>query len=325
MIKIDKTIAELDALAHKHFEALCDKPFNLDAKIEEEISLSNNKFEKSFYRFLQKNLKDVIVAHPSELQQLSTPIGREFARWESNCRPKGRAARRVKSIFNYSAFVSPKIKWGAYDLVKELDVRVCPYCNRQYTTTIVTKKGRTRPQLDHFFSKSGYPYFALSFYNLVPSCAVCNASLKRSIEFTYEKNMHPFVDDGNDWFQFMYHQVGGGSIPKKEEEIKIVLARKKKVDDKAYGRIRSNFRVFKIKEIYNLHKDVAIEIILKRQIYTDTQIQELLAIKNAGDPLFGSREDLLRVILGNYVEPQKLARRPLAKFMVDIAQQVHLV
>ncbi|TCL67476.1 hypothetical protein EV196_10232 [Mariniflexile fucanivorans] len=31
-----------------------------------------------------------------------------------------------------------------------------------------------KPELDHYYPKSLYPYFGVSFYNLIPSCQSCN-------------------------------------------------------------------------------------------------------------------------------------------------------
>lgn len=61
----------------------------------------------------------------------------------------------------------------AYWLQRQLGVEVCPYCNRIYTTTLHRKK-RIRPDFDHFYPQSRYPYFAVSLFNLIPSCSMCN-------------------------------------------------------------------------------------------------------------------------------------------------------
>ena len=59
--------------------------------------------------------------------------------------------------------------------VKDLDIKVCPYCNRNYILNF-NKKGKANAtaQLDHFFDKKDYPYLSVSIYNLVPSCGTCN-------------------------------------------------------------------------------------------------------------------------------------------------------
>lgn len=73
---------------------------------------------------------------------------------------KCRLKTALEDIYNYRVFSSnDRLKWGAYYLTERLQVTVCPYCNRQFTTTYHSKEGRTRPQLDHFFDKATHPYW----------------------------------------------------------------------------------------------------------------------------------------------------------------------
>ena len=62
--------------------------------------------------------------------------------------------------------------------VKDLGVRICPYCGRAYVYR-VEKVGKERnvavkPQLDHFLPKAYYPFLGMNFFNLIPCCSVCN-------------------------------------------------------------------------------------------------------------------------------------------------------
>lgn len=64
------------------------------------------------------------------------------------------------------------------EFVKNLGIRICPYCGRAYIYRVV-KKGKkgdvtVKPQLDHFLPKSNYPFLAMNFFNLIPCCTQCN-------------------------------------------------------------------------------------------------------------------------------------------------------
>ena len=53
-------------------------------------------------------------------------------------------------------------------------VKVCPYCNRE---EIHNANYHKTSEFDHFIPKGfkdKYPLFALSYYNLIPSCKNCN-------------------------------------------------------------------------------------------------------------------------------------------------------
>ena len=101
----------------------------------------------------------------------------------------------------------------AYWLQRQLCVRVCPYCNRMYTTTLYGKNG-VRPDFDHFYPQSIYPYLAVSLFNLIPSCNICNkakfnyAEIERDINknkknttFTYRQKksiIYPYDEAYNE-------------------------------------------------------------------------------------------------------------------------------
>lgn len=81
-----------------------------------------------------------------------------------------------KKIFKYGSLNYKKScqkECTAYWLQRQLGVRVCPYCNRMYTTTLFGED-KIRPDFDHFYPKSKYPYLAVSLFNLIPSCSMCN-------------------------------------------------------------------------------------------------------------------------------------------------------
>jgi len=60
--------------------------------------------------------------------------------------------------------------------VRMLNLRICPYCGRSFIYSVQQAGSKTvvKPQIDHFLPKSTYPFFALSFMNLIPSCQTCN-------------------------------------------------------------------------------------------------------------------------------------------------------
>lgn len=92
-------------------------------------------------------------------------------------------------IFRYDALKYEKKyqeESTAYWLQRQLEVKVCPYCNRMYTTTLFGEH-RIRPDFDHFYPQSKYPYLAVSLFNLIPSCSMCNRKKSKEAEVFYKK------------------------------------------------------------------------------------------------------------------------------------------
>lgn len=94
-----------------------------------------------------------------------------------------------KNIFRYGALNYKKklqAESTAYWLQRQLGIKVCPYCNRMYTTTLFGKHG-IRPDFDHFYPQSKYPYLAVNLFNLIPSCSMCNKKKGNTAEVICEK------------------------------------------------------------------------------------------------------------------------------------------
>ncbi|PFX90141.1 hypothetical protein COL41_27805 [Bacillus mycoides] len=252
---------------------------------------------------------------------------------------------KIKGIFHYDNFCKQydekgKRIWGAYELAKQLKMETCPYCNRQFITVSEPNEddeGRTRPQLDHFYSKSRFPFLAVSFFNLIPCCYVCNSNLKRNQEFSIDTHIHPYEDGFGDLYQFTVQfkkddkggvdYLGGGYLNPDEFliDFKVNELEKKKYPEKEFEeliyKIENNKRTFKLKSLYNSHTDYVGEILEKSMRYNDSKIESLY---QEFPNLFPSKYDLLRLIYCNYVDPSQLDKRVLSKLTRDITQEFGL-
>lgn len=278
MIKI--ATPNLEELAHKHFEALKSKIKSFTCKY---------------------SLKEVITAKPEKLHEIAM-------------------AYKGDTTFNfmvnlYENFCNKKKEYDAYDLAESLHVNVCPYCNRNYTFTVRSKNGSTRPQFDHFYDKATYPILALSFYNLIPSCPTCNSSIKGRKQFSLTTHVHPYVEGFDDKAHFALH-VKDSSFYYDEKGFDLELSSN---DAKA----QKNIDDFALEEIYKNHKDIVLELIQKSVMYNESYIEELM--KNYEGTLFKNEEDLLRLIFGGYISDEDLGRRPLSKLTKDMLEQLEII
>ncbi|MCL7987091.1 hypothetical protein M8998_03945 [Sphingobacterium sp. lm-10] len=235
----------------------------------------------------------------------------------------GQFYSRIQSVFDYDDFIREKEEWYAYKLTEQLGVNVCPYCNRNYIHTSIGKFGRTRAEIDHFYPKSKYPFLAISLYNLIPSCHVCNSNLKRSKDFYTDKHIHPYEHNYTDDFRFeiSYKPDPFVSIIPEIEDFTIVLTPLTDDDDKKEAIMNSD-QTFQIAQLHGYHRDIAQELLLRSVLYNKTRITELEAFlgKKAGI----NNEFLKRVIIGNYGDMGSFGKRPLAKYSYDILSKTDL-
>lgn len=328
--------SNLQKAAIKHYEYFRAKHL-ADFKVECQTTTLRGR-ELKFLKILLRLHKTIIIGNTAQLAKLNHIIELFKERNPIICmrlkQKKSKLYKTINKVFDYNKFVQSYFPlWGAYALCKELELDVCPYCNRQYISVLYTKKNdaKTRPDLDHFFDKETHPYFALSLYNLVPCCKICNSSFKHSKKFDLDNYLHPFTEGfGNDltfsvsftkafehrdkWNLNLYY----GSSP----EFELTLKERPGANKGLLKRAKNNAKVFKIVEIYNFHKDIIFEIIQKSIVYNEEMIKD---IYNRHSKLFSSEDEVWKMIMGNYLNESELSKRPLAKCVKDVSKELGLL
>ncbi len=206
------------------------------------------------------------------------------------------------------------------DFIKQLNINVCPYCNRNYIFNFnKNSKEEATAQVDHFFDKKDYPYLAVSIYNLVPSCSTCNQRKSSKKENIF----YPYLESFNESAKFKYQGIRAIS---KDENIDFLDESRVMFGIEAIKNIKKvekHIEVFNLENIYKNHKDIIAELLQKREIYSDSYIDDLL--KQYEGSLFKNREDLLRLITCGYVSDEDLHKRPLSKLIKDISEELELI
>lgn len=195
-----------------------------------------------------------------------------------------------------------------------LNIRTCPYCNRQYTFTLDTKKAKTAPEYDHFYDKSDYPLLAVSFYNLVPSCHTCNhmKGTKKSVK------VNPYFGS----FESSFMLVDKTKKPLTKAEIlkhgggTLALL---KADGSESLVDKGNIDCFGLEGLYALHDDYVSDLIAKVVAYNPTIEQALVsAFQGAGH----SPQHVYDFVWGKYLEETQYEKRPLSKLTKEILEQL---
>jgi hypothetical protein len=220
--------------------------------------------------------------------------------------------KQIERLFNYKEIISKK-KPFSYWLAEELKCNTCTYCNRNYTFTISKDKstGRTnndtritRPQFDHWFSKSKHPILALSIYNLIPSCSICNSGIKGSKEFSLKDHFHPYIPN-NDTFNFSY-DLNSTNQP----TVKI------RTDSKI---LKDTFTLMKLEELYKAHDDFELKDLfdLARKYgknYTKTLFGQTFKDLNLDE------KEIYRLVFGADLDNHQ--KRLMSKFKHDIIEEL---
>ncbi|QII72359.1 HNH endonuclease [Apibacter sp. B2966] len=228
----------------------------------------------------------------------------------------------LNKIFDYENWfqkITPEKEWGSYQLTKKLGIQVCCYCNRQYTFTLSKGvKKITRPELDHFLPKSKHPLLALNFFNLIPSCSVCNRDCKGTVDFSYEKYLSPY--ESNPKHQLIKYDYKPetylGAIGKTDEIKVFTKINEENEDQRLQEKVKGNIKVFEYNKIANEHRDIVQEIIKKRFLFNDKYIETL---QQAFPDIHLTLEEAYQLAYGNFYDEKEFTKRPLAKLTKDIA------
>lgn len=205
--------------------------------------------------------------------------------------------------------------------IKKLDIKVCPYCNRNYIFNFKKEKDlNATAQLDHFFDKKTYPFLAVSIYNLVPSCSTCNQRKSAKQEDIF----YPFLESFNDYAKFEYKGIKDKADRNGNffDEDRILLELNP-ISEDVDVKVKKHIEVFNLQNLYNEHKDIVSEILIKSEMYNESYIEELM--KNYEGTLFKNKEDLMRLIFGGYIADEDLGKRPLSKITKDILEQLEII
>lgn len=207
--------------------------------------------------------------------------------------------------------------YSRYDFVAKHKINTCPYCNRGYIfiAKTGTNTGNLRPEIDHFFPKSIYPYLAMSFYNLIPSCSVCNHTKKDKDTFK-DNLLSPYELDYNT-SKFTYKLNNLDFYHIKQEKYTTNL---ESFDIKLHNQdIKTIDKYFKLSTLYEQHKDIVIELLIKKTEYPKSYIEELKSNFQFTD------DEIYRFLLCNYQKDEDLHKRTLSKLTKDIANELKLI
>ncbi|MEN5407586.1 hypothetical protein [Aliarcobacter butzleri] len=308
MITLKADLTQLDLYSkkiwkyiHDQFERIIKNNGLKKTKKRSVITLS--KDEKDFIIFLnnEDNIKKLLKVDVDNLKKTIIDFESKFP----NLRNTSNSLNRIfYNIFISNIYENNK-RFDGLKFVQSIDLNTCPYCNRAYIYTI-KRNGTIRPEIDHFYPKALYPYLGLSFYNLIPSCSVCNGTTAKSNKDSFEDNLkNPYEIKRND-FKFKFDVKSADNF-----------------DIKFSKKIDSNNDYFKLEEFYEYHDNIAHELYIKfKQENTKEHFDSL---KKSLSGIGFDEDEIYRFLTCVYLKDEDLHKRPLSKLIKDINEELNLI
>lgn len=288
-------------------------------RLEELEYNSQYKGQKDFVKKLISNLTLLLTGTPPKLKSFIDSLHSDYIKIASKkvYKPYMTKGKRRKQTFakgllhamGYENYRESKL----VELSRMLNIKVCPYCNHNFTLYIDIL-GKTNMkglfQFDHFYDKSDYPYLSMSLYNLIPSCSYCNHQ-KRTTQLDIRYN--PYFKAISEEFHFKVvdsFQLRSGKKGADKIDIKI----ERNVSRQGVDELQNDLH---LEEQYGRHRDIVQEIYDK--VYNETYYRNMLTCIPDED-----REKLLNQWLGIPLYKNDIDERPLTKFCQDVLKQARM-
>ena len=180
------------------------------------------------------------------------------------------------------------------ELYGRLNIRACPYCNRQFIDPIAIKNNENEEiekryntgDLDHILPKSKYPLYAVSLWNLTPCCKTCNETFKSSDESPI---LNPWEDGFGDRVELTLYPENNESIlnilfgdtENFSVRWKVLQSKKSQSQDTESNnnqstqkitkedKIKNAITMFRLNELYTTHRSEIRKLLAAQQKYPE--------------------------------------------------------
>jgi hypothetical protein len=288
------------------------------------VSLSYKQIE--CLQFICENYKKIILGSPLELERIiKTFDNRGWNKEINNGKTRTPFGVALTKVFGYKHQFRSSQKHGVW-FASKMNIKVCPYCNSQYTLVVNRKNKGTlaKFQFDHFFPLEKFPYLSVSLYNIIPSCAACNHK-KSNTRLWIKDSYHPYYNSIGEFSEFKV--IFPGNVEKLSfpqllsmdiDRIRIQFVSKFSHTKKM---IEQHDALFDISAVYTRHKDIAHTIMIQSTLRNRYYQKSVMKIRG----LFPDESTMIKYILGASVNIDDSLNKPLSKFTQDIARKLNLI
>lgn len=226
---------------------------------------------------------------------------------------------KLNKIFDYKYLITQTSV--ARELARLNGRNTCTYCNRQYTLTIdlAGKPNPVRPEFDHWFPKSLFPLLALSYYNLIPSCHICNSNVKGGEVFNLAEFYHPYAESFAPRFFFRAMLLKGDIWTPYVCFPPLMADASRKKEEKT-------IKAFHLDEIYKEHASLEVADIMNFVTKNNPHYLQTL-FRSVLKDMCGEKSlnEVYRMMFGVELEEEKYPNRPFGKLKHDLLEQCGVI
>ena len=205
-------------------------------------------------------------------------------------------------------------------LAEREGIRICPYCNRSFIFTL--KYRNVNPEYDHYFPSSEYPYLAISLYNLIPCCGVCNKS-KSSKDPLNTEIIYPYEEEFGDDVYFDLQYDSPTELIFGKQAVDVVI--KSAVTPPPSWFDNSVHKIFKLQDLYKKHADYVKNLIELTRYYGNGGNGLLNIRRSFGWMPKKDINELKSSLYVNYAIKEKWHTKILSKLTFDLVKKFEAI
>lgn len=313
--QISENKTEIDTIisqARKEVLNFRNNPDKPGGKGKPRVKIILKRVEEQYLDKLIEEFEEIVLANPKEIKLFKDDFD-AIIHSDNMASNHKEFKNELLNRLGYS-----KLRNNFYAKYYEgIGVKACVYCNSQLAVTVRTIKGErsAKFQVDHFYPKAEYPCFSISFFNLLPTCSVCN-NKKRTQLIDFEVYSDKPVNLKQSPFTFQLDKKSLVLYRVNGITEKLII----KFDDPGKKKFNKHFD---IEGIYSTQKDLAEELVLKSLMYNENY---LISLRESFKKLYPNKIPMAeRLIVGNYTRQKDIHKRPMSKFTQDIAKQLKII
>ncbi|MEA5405561.1 hypothetical protein VB776_21655 [Arcicella sp. DC2W] len=275
-------------------------------------------------------LESLVKASPQKLRELKNHYDNLTAQEKETIvgkstnikKKKVRVRGKLNLITLYNYFIKKddtlNSNYNSDVLAKESDIFTCPYCNENYTYHYQNSKGKLSRTFDwdHVYPKEKYPFLAISFFNLVPSCKVCNSLKSNNNSHFFNPHIDINVDD-----VYEYHiNIDSPDFITNIRSIQFLLLFSR--NNNKRQEFQDTFKAIHLRERITQHKNIIRDILRKKRIYNDLFLTSLDKQFNGLDFHEFNNEEIKSLLWGVEFNHEQYYKKPFSKLTSDILKDI---
>ena len=229
-------------------------------------------------------------------------------------------------LFCYKKLQTGNKNWNRHKLLSLIGIEICPYCQRNYISSYEENNDeKTTADLDHFYPKSLYPFLALSLYNFIPSCQICNSRFKGNKDT--RDSIYPY-EEGFDELGVKFktsEEVIVKILEERYSDFSVKINYENLKDEKNKEKVKKSIKNLRLDKVYEKsHNQYIQNLLYNIEKYPENYLENCVEMFESNVDKKKQLEEYFKDIVKEPYRKRIENGEPLAKLTKDILEEFNI-